>query len=269
MEDALLERLRALRAAEPSAGYRALHAKLKEEPEFQEVGLKKVQTALQRLKSEATEAPGGYPMAHAPPSVARKASPGENIWTAASDGDIARVEELMEIEGLTPNSADESGYTPLHAAASWGRIDLLRLLLQRGGALVNIVDTDGDTPLHHVAQASELEAEQIRPIVELLLEHRADPTIQNDEQKTCLDVCGEEVVDGEDEEPVLNIEFIKILADHGYKLDESGDAVFKKAKESQDDPEDEAQDEPQESEELCEDAPQPGALESDARKIQD
>ncbi len=28
----------------------------------------------------------------------------ENIWTAASDGDVARVDALMALEGFTPSS---------------------------------------------------------------------------------------------------------------------------------------------------------------------
>ncbi|OLP89589.1 hypothetical protein AK812_SmicGene28938 [Symbiodinium microadriaticum] len=62
------------------ACFRTLHAQLKQEPEFAEVSLKKVQTALQQLR--ATPAAG-----------VREAGPGENLWTAAGDGDIARVED--------------------------------------------------------------------------------------------------------------------------------------------------------------------------------
>lgn len=36
----------------------------------------------------------------------------ENIWIAASDGDIFRVKELIE-EGVSPNAKDEYGYTPM------------------------------------------------------------------------------------------------------------------------------------------------------------
>jgi len=50
--DALLEKCRALVLVDSSIGYRALHAKLKEDPDFADVGLKKVQTVLQRLRGE-------------------------------------------------------------------------------------------------------------------------------------------------------------------------------------------------------------------------
>ncbi|CAK0798296.1 unnamed protein product [Prorocentrum cordatum] len=217
MDDALLCRVQALVAAEPSLGYRGLHAKLKSEPEFQQVSLKKVQTVLQALRREEEAA------AAAPP--VRRAAPGENLWTAASDGDIARVEELMALEGFTPSSPDENGYTPVHAAASWGHPELLRLLLSRGSEAANVRDEDGDTPLHHVAGNNDLAAESQRAVIDLLLEHRADPTLQNSEGKTCLDACGQDVVAMDDEEATeppneevcINVDFIKIMAERGYE----------------------------------------------------
>merc|ERR1712046_440860 len=139
----------------------------------------------------------GYQAARMAEAPARQAGPGENIWTAASDGDMARVDELMECEGLTPTSPDEHGYTPVHAAASWGRVELLQLLLQRDPASANVTDVDGDTPLHHVAGASELEAEDLRAVVELLLAHGANPKLINSEGRTCLDTCGEKVLEAE------------------------------------------------------------------------
>jgi len=63
-------------------------------------------------------------------------SEGENIWTAASDGDIDRVRELIE-SGMSPNAQDEAGYSPLHAASSYGEVPLIHYLLSVG-ADVNI-----------------------------------------------------------------------------------------------------------------------------------
>jgi hypothetical protein len=36
----------------------------------------------------------------------------ENIWTAASDGDMARVQVLLG-EGVDVNTQDETGYSPM------------------------------------------------------------------------------------------------------------------------------------------------------------
>jgi uncharacterized protein len=37
----------------------------------------------------------------------------ENIWVASSDGDLDRVKFLIEQEGVSVNSQDESGYSPM------------------------------------------------------------------------------------------------------------------------------------------------------------
>ncbi|VDB88420.1 unnamed protein product [Peniophora sp. CBMAI 1063] len=73
----------------------------------------------------------------------------KNIWVAAGDGDLARVQHLVEVEGLSPNAPDPHTYTPMHAAASYGHLDLLEYLVSHGGN-VNVTDEDGDTPLYTV-----------------------------------------------------------------------------------------------------------------------
>ena len=84
------------------------------------------------------------------------AGPGENLWIAASDNDIERVRALMDSEGFTPTSADDTGYTPVHAAAAYAHLDLLTELLQRDGNAANVRASDGDTPLHRMADADDL-----------------------------------------------------------------------------------------------------------------
>mmetsp|Transcript_95114 Transcript_95114/g.188423 ORF Transcript_95114/g.188423 Transcript_95114/m.188423 type:complete len:223 (+) Transcript_95114:51-719(+) len=219
MESALLEKVRDIKASDPSAGYRAIHSCLKSDPGFETVSLKKVQIALQQLKQE--EGSDGKP-------ATGVAGPGENIWTAAADGDFARVEELMQVEGWRPGSADENGFTPVHAAASWARMDVLQMLLSVDGSATNAKDTDGDTPLHHVANATELEEDQVRDVVGLLLASRADPMLKNNDGWTSLDVCcpslttrggEEENEDDADNELELNLNFIKVLSEQGYKTD--------------------------------------------------
>merc|ERR1712008_88917 len=84
--------------------------------------------------------------------------------------------------------------------------------------LQNVRDEDGDTPLHHVAGASELDTQDLRAVVELLLAHGGDPKLKNAEGKTCLDACGEKVLEADDEEQPpeeeeldINFEFVKVL----------------------------------------------------------
>lgn len=37
----------------------------------------------------------------------------ENIWVAASNGDIANLSRIMQAKGFTVNVQDETGYTPM------------------------------------------------------------------------------------------------------------------------------------------------------------
>ncbi|KIP05027.1 hypothetical protein PHLGIDRAFT_129141 [Phlebiopsis gigantea 11061_1 CR5-6] len=80
--------------------------------------------------------------------VPTRVQPERNIWVAAGDGDLARVQELIG-QGLSPNVPDPNTYTPMHAAASYGHIQILEYLISQGGD-VNITDDDGDTPLYVV-----------------------------------------------------------------------------------------------------------------------
>ncbi|AMD21465.1 HER186Wp [Eremothecium sinecaudum] len=107
-----------------------------------------------------------------------------NIWVAASDGLVDKVEEFLKQPDLTANSKDENGYTPVHAAASYGHVELLRLLLNKHNGDVNIKDNDGDTPLHHT--------EDIAVAKVLVEEFGADFSITNEEGKTALQVFEED-----------------------------------------------------------------------------
>ena len=37
----------------------------------------------------------------------------DNIWTAASNGDLEQVKKWIEVEGVDVNAQDEYGYSPL------------------------------------------------------------------------------------------------------------------------------------------------------------
>ncbi|WVQ70104.1 uncharacterized protein L199_008329 [Kwoniella botswanensis] len=78
--------------------------------------------------------------------MVQASSSGKNLWVAASDGDLERVQYLIENEGFTPNDKDSNAYTPMHAAASYAHLELLTYLLSKGGN-INIPDDDGETPL--------------------------------------------------------------------------------------------------------------------------
>ena len=80
-----------------------------------------------------------------------------------------------------PNVANESGRTPLHAAARGeGDTDALNALIE-GGADVSAVDMDGNTPLHEVAALRDDAA-----LAELLLDAGADVNATNSKGNTPL-----------------------------------------------------------------------------------
>ncbi|KAI5982029.1 ankyrin repeat-containing domain protein [Pisolithus marmoratus] len=86
----------------------------------------------------------------APPMPVQRRVPQEkNIWVAAGDGDLLRVQELVERQSISPNAPDPFTYTPMHAAASYGQLQVLSYLVSQGGD-VNVTDEDGDTPLYTV-----------------------------------------------------------------------------------------------------------------------
>lgn len=79
-----------------------------------------------------------------------RSSVAENIWIAAGEGDLERVKQCVDHEGISPTAADENTYTPLHAASSYGHLDVLRYLLTHPAVpadAVNTTDSDLDTPL--------------------------------------------------------------------------------------------------------------------------
>jgi hypothetical protein len=86
------------------------------------------------------------------------------------DQDI--IKRLLE-SGISVNSEDHDGNTPLHAAVKKGNEDIVRLLLE-SGAMLNVKGRYGDTPLCLAVDGSFL------PLVELLIEYDADPSAKDD-----------------------------------------------------------------------------------------
>ncbi|OCF45446.1 ankyrin repeat-containing protein [Kwoniella heveanensis CBS 569] len=109
--------------------------------------------------------------------MVQASSSGKNLWVASSDGDLERVQFLIETEGMTPNDKDANSYTPMHAASSYAHFDLLEYLLSKGGD-PNIQDDDGDTPLYVVESVE---------VARWLVEQGADPASVNEEGLTAAD----------------------------------------------------------------------------------
>jgi ankyrin repeat protein len=91
---------------------------------------------------------------------------GVSIHDAAKDGDLARVQALLNLDPSLVSSRDDRGNSPLHWAAFGGHKDIAELLLANK-ADVNAKDNNGVTPLHDAAGTGRTD------VAELLLVHQA------------------------------------------------------------------------------------------------
>ncbi|WWC69474.1 uncharacterized protein I206_103415 [Kwoniella pini CBS 10737] len=114
--------------------------------------------------------------------MVQASSSNKNLWVAASDGDLARVQYLIENEGMSPNDKDSNSYTPMHAASSYAHIELLSYLISKGGN-INITDDDGETPLFVV---ENLET------AKFLIDNGAEITLKNEEGLTAANQLEED-----------------------------------------------------------------------------
>ncbi|XP_022611668.1 ankyrin repeat domain-containing protein 39 isoform X2 [Seriola dumerili] len=89
------------------------------------------------------------------------------IWSAAVDGNLERVKSLVQ-KGTDPNLRDSSGYTaltpggatPLHRSAYCGHLDVVRLLVHHRADPI-LCDDDGASPLHKAAERGHEEVCQL------------------------------------------------------------------------------------------------------------
>ncbi len=104
------------------------------------------------------------------------ANPPLDVFDAAAVGRNRGLEELLDGEPELAQAWSPDGFTALHYAAFFGEEDAARVLLERGAevGLVARNDTIHVTPLHSAASGGHA------AIVELLLEHGADPNAAQD-----------------------------------------------------------------------------------------
>ena len=133
----------------------------------------------------------------------------DNIWVAASNGNVALVQSLLQHDPALINAQDDHGYSPLHAATAYAHHDLLEFLLQHPDINVNIQDEDGDAPLH---LAEDLAS------VQLLLAHNANPLLAN-----CAGLRPAETAYREDHEDVSR--FLQDLAPDTFSEENVAQAI--------------------------------------------
>ena len=99
---------------------------------------------------------------------------------AAIEGDVSRVESMLQ-EGVSVDYVDdEYDRTALMIASRYNRTNVIQLLLQNG-ADVNKRDCYGHTPVHYAADWNSTEA------ISMLIEHGASINIKNNEGDKPID----------------------------------------------------------------------------------
>jgi len=104
---------------------------------------------------------------------------GNDLISAAKDGDLTKVKVLIKQKPGLVFSKDERGWTPLAWAAQQGNREVAEALLS-GKADVNAKDYKRLTPLHRAA------GNGFKDVTELLLAYHADVNARSDEGATPL-----------------------------------------------------------------------------------
>jgi hypothetical protein len=102
------------------------------------------------------------------------------LFTAAQNGDLTRLQDLITNQHIDARSTDKNNSTALHIACDWGHIECVRFLIQ-SGAHVNAVDNHGRSPLLIASKDGTRRNE----VVELLEESGAvmNPTTEQQKPK--------------------------------------------------------------------------------------
>ena len=102
------------------------------------------------------------------------------VHEAAALGETDRLRELLDEKPERANEFGDDGFHPLGLACFFGHVDAARLLLERG-ADANALSRNEriQTAAIHAAAAAEGKDESVRyELVELALEHGADPNLR-------------------------------------------------------------------------------------------
>ncbi|CAL8143801.1 unnamed protein product [Orchesella dallaii] len=111
------------------------------------------------------------------------------LHDAARRGNLDFLKECLT-NGVSATGLDASGNSPLHWSAKGGHLDCVQEIIRAAMKtyrnpkhFINAQNKLGDTPLHSAASKDHV------PIVSLLLEHGANPTIKNKDQQRPVDIC--------------------------------------------------------------------------------
>jgi len=94
----------------------------------------------------------------------------QNIFRSVCQGNIGRVDSLINESQATINQQDQYGNTPLHFAVYCKKVEVLKRLLERK-ASVEAMDNHGRTPLFYASMRNDLAG------LDQLLAHQANPNV--------------------------------------------------------------------------------------------
>jgi ankyrin repeat protein len=103
-----------------------------------------------------------------------------SVFEASALGDTDRVRELVDADPSLVNAYGDDGFHPVGLASFFGHVDTARLLYERGADANQIARNERiQTAAIHAAAAAEGKDEETRyQLVELALEHGADPDLE-------------------------------------------------------------------------------------------
>ncbi|ORY93990.1 ankyrin repeat-containing domain protein [Syncephalastrum racemosum] len=101
------------------------------------------------------------------------------VFTAAYEGKLFIVQQLIEKDASAATSRDEDQRTPLHWAASGGHANIVNYLLTLH-VPIDALDESGWSPLMIAASAGHLDA------AEALLTQGANAAVENESGQTAL-----------------------------------------------------------------------------------
>jgi len=91
----------------------------------------------------------------------------QDIFSAAAEGDLERIKQLISDKQELVNATNESGKTALHIASEKGHLEIVEYLLE-GGADIEAKSIYELTPLFSAAETGNIE------LAEMLIKYRAD-----------------------------------------------------------------------------------------------
>lgn len=108
------------------------------------------------------------------------------LHIAVQSGHAEVVEALIGMGAAVQQKAGSNGETPLHTASRIENGKACVEMLIKSGAQINAVEASGETPLHFAAREGFIDT------VNLLLEDRANPSMQNVNGENVLHIAVKE-----------------------------------------------------------------------------